>query len=247
MAQDRMSRQELRAPDAFQRVGVGAESWMAQRKTAVVVGVVALLGVFFVVMLARISPRGRRRRPAPPWARPSGCSPGRSEADLPAGATEGPQPFKSEKERDQAAAAALAGVLSTNPGTRRRAHRHVPLAATEVRLGQLDAALATSTGISGAPRRPSRCGRRRSRGQGHAREAKGELPRRSSPTSGWPRRRAPGSWRAWASTTSARILVLQGKKEEAARPFAELAGREPRHRGGAARPRSARRCWRPRA
>ena len=53
MAQDRMSRQELRAPDAFQRVGVEAEGWIARNRNLVLGTVVATLAIFFAVMAAR--------------------------------------------------------------------------------------------------------------------------------------------------------------------------------------------------
>jgi hypothetical protein len=95
-----MSRQELRAPDVFQRAGVGAESWIAQRKTLVLGAVIAGLGVFFVVMLTpRLSDR-REEKARTAQGTAVGVLSRPVQADLPPGSTDDPRRFKSEQERD---------------------------------------------------------------------------------------------------------------------------------------------------
>lgn len=222
-----MSRQELRAPDAFQRVGVGAESWIAQRKIAVVGVVVAILGVFFAVMLARTLSQKKEEKARAALGTAIGVLSRPIQADLPPGATDDPPPFKSEQERDQAAVSALAGVLSAYPGTRAAVTASLPLAATEVRLGQLDPAIAHFEGYLRAapatePLRVSALD-----GLGHAREAKGELPQALEAYERMAREEGAGFEPGMGAFHRGRILVLMGKKQEAAQAFAELVAANP--------------------
>jgi len=222
-----MSRQELRAPDAFQRVGVGAESWIAQRKTAVVVGVVALLGVFFVVMLARNLSERKEEKARAALGTAIGVLSRPIQADLPAGAADDPKPFKSEQDRDQAAAAALSGVLSSYPGTRAALTATLPLAATEVRLGQLDAAIGHFEAYLRAAPSTEPLRTAALSGLGHAREAKGELPQALEAYERMAREESAGFEAGMGSFHRARVLALMGKKQEAAQAFAELVAASP--------------------
>lgn len=222
-----MSRQELRAPDAFQRVGVGAESWIAQRKTAVVVGVVALLCVFFGVMLARNLSERKEEKGRAALGTAIGVLSRPIQADLPAGATEDPQPFKSEKDRDQAAAAALSGVLSSYPGTRAALTATLPLAATEVRLGQLETAIGHFEAYLRAAPSTEPLRTAALDGLGHAREAKGELPQALEAYERMAREESGGFEAGMGSFHRARVLALMEKKQEAAQAFAELVAASP--------------------
>ncbi len=221
-----MSRQELRAPDAFQRVGVGAEGWIAQRKTAVVGAVAVALAAFFVVMLGRslFEKKEEKGRAALGTAIAILSRP--VQADIPPGAAEDP-PFKSEQERDQAAVKALAAVLSTYPGTRAALTATLPLAATEVRLGQLDTAIGHFEDyLRGAPStEPLRTAALD--GLGHAREAKGELPQALEAYERMAREESAGFEAGMGAFHRARILALMGKKQEAAQAFAELVSANP--------------------
>ena len=121
-------------------------------------------------------PRGASSRHAPPSARRSASSPGRSRR-ICHRAPRTTAPFKSEKERDQASATALAGVLGSFPRDPGGAHRHAPAG------GQPRCASDSWTRPSPTSRRtcaalpptePLRAAALD--GLGHAREAKGELP-----------------------------------------------------------------------
>jgi len=136
-----MSRQELRAPDAFQRVGVEAEGWIARNRTLVLGTVVGGLVIFFGVMASRSLSQRSEEKARTALGTAVGVLSRPVQADLPPGGTDDPPPFKSEKERDEAAVKALSGVLATYPGSKAALTATLPLAATEVRLGQLDQAL----------------------------------------------------------------------------------------------------------
>ena len=222
-----MSRQELRAPDAFQRVGVGAESWVAQRKTIVVGGVVALIVVGFGVALTKTLSDRREHQARIALGTAIGVLARPVQADLPPGASEEPAPFKSAQERDQAAAAALSGVLSSYPGSKAAVTASLPLAATEVRLGQLDQAIVHYEAyLRGAPAsEPLRTAALD--GLGHAREAKGELQQALEVYERMAREESAGFEAGMGSFHRARVLALMGKKQEAAQAFAELVAASP--------------------
>lgn len=222
-----MSRQELRAPDAFQRVGVEAEGWVARRKSLVIGAVVALVVVGFAVALARTLSERREDRARTALGTALGVLARPIQADLPPGASEDPAPFKSEQERDQAAAAALAGVLGSFPGSRAAVTATLPLAATEVRLGRLDQAISHFEAYlrdapSSEPLRVAALD-----GLGHAREAKGELPLALDAYERMSHDEAAGFQAGIGAYNRARILVLMGKKQEAAQAFAELVAANP--------------------
>ncbi len=222
-----MSRQELRAPDAFQRVGVGAESWVAQRKAVVVGAVLALIVVGFGVAVAKTVSDRKEHRARIALGAALGVLSRPIQADLPPGSTEDPAPFKSETDRDQAAATALSGVLSSFPGTDAAVNATLPLAASEVRLGQLDQAIAHYEAyLRGAPAsEPLRA--TALDGLGHAREAKGELPQALEVYERMAREESAGFLAGMGSFHRARILALMGEKQEAAQAFAELIAASP--------------------
>lgn len=222
-----MSRQELRAPDAFQRVGVGAESWVAQRKTVVIGAVLALIVVGFAVALTKTLSDRKEQKARIALGAALGVLSRPIQADLPPGSTEDPAPFKSEKDRDQAAATALSGVVSSFPGTDAAVTATLPLAASEVRLGQVDQGITHYEAyLRGAPAsEPLRVAALD--GLGHAREAKGELPQALEAYERMAREESAGFQAGMGSFHRARILALMGKKQEAAQAFAELIAASP--------------------
>ena len=222
-----MSRQELRAPDAFQRAGLEARSWVSHRKNLVVGAVVAVIVLGFAVALAKTLSDRKEGRARTELGTALGVLSRPIQADLPAGATDDPPPFKSEQERDQAAAKALSGVLNDFPGTRAALTATLPLAATEVRLGQLDAAISHFEAYLRAapatePLRVSALD-----GLGHAQEARGQLPQALEAYERMAREEGSGFEAGMGAFHRARVLVLLGKKQEAAQAFAELVAANP--------------------
>jgi tetratricopeptide (TPR) repeat protein len=222
-----MSRRELRAPDAFQRAGVEAEGWIAQRKTLVIGAVLALIVVGFAVAVVKMVSDRKEHRARIALGAALGVLSRPIQADLPPGSTEDPAPFKSEKDRDQAAATALSGVLSGFPGTDAAVTATLPLAASEVRLGQLDQAIAHYEAyLRGAPSsEPLRVAALD--GLGHAREAKGELPQALEAYERMAREESAGFLAGMGAFHRARVLALMGKNQEAAQAFAELIAASP--------------------
>jgi tetratricopeptide (TPR) repeat protein len=222
-----MSRQELRAPDAFQRVGVEAEGWIARNRNLVLGTAVAVLAIFFAVMAARSVSQRREEKARTALGTAVGVLSRPVVADLPPGSNEDPPPFKSEKERDEAAVAALSGVLSGYPGTKAALTATLPLAATEVRLGQLDPGITHYEAyLRDAPStEPLRVAALD--GLGHGREAKGELPQALDAYERMAREEGAGFEAGMGAFNRARVLAMMGKKQEAAQGFAELIAANP--------------------
>ena len=222
-----MSRKELRAPDAFPRVGVEAEGWIAEHRNLVLGAVVAVLGIFFVVMLVRTLSDKKEEKARAALGTAIGVLSRPVQADLPPGETEEGTPFKTGKDRDMAAAAALSGLVSSYPGTNAAITATLPLAATEVRLGNLDSAIGHfETYLRGAPSsEPLRTAALD--GLGHAREAKGELPQALEAYERMAREESAGFQAGMGSYNRARVLALMGKKQEAAQGYADLIAASP--------------------
>jgi len=222
-----MSRQELRAPDAFQRVGVEAEGWIARNRFLVLGTVVVALGIFFAVMATRSLSQRNEEKARVALGTAVGVLSRPVQADLPPGGTDDPPPFKSEKERDEAAVKALSGVLATYPGSKAALTATLPLAATEVRLGQLDPAIGhfeayLAKAPSTEPLRVAALD-----GLGHAYEAKGQLPQALDAYERMAREEGAGFEAGMGAFHRARVLALLGKKQEAAQGFAELVANHP--------------------
>jgi tetratricopeptide (TPR) repeat protein len=222
-----MSRKELRAPDAFQRVGVEAEGWVAKHRNLVLGTVVVVLGVFFVVMLVRTLSDKKEEKARAALGTAIGVLSRPVQADLPPGETEEGTPFKTEQERDTAAAAALSGVLSSYPGTNAAVTAMLPLAATQVRLGQLDSAIGNFEGYLRGARSSEPLRTAALDGLGHAREAKGELPQALEAYERMAREESAGFEAGMGSYNRARVLALMGKKQDAAQGFADLIAASP--------------------
>jgi len=222
-----MSRQELRAPDVFQRAGLEARSWIASRRRLVLGAGVGALVVGLAAALT-VTLRDRKEQSArvalgsalAVLVRPV-------QADLPPGSSDDPPPFKSETERDRAGVAALGQVVTGFRGTGAGVNALLPLASAELRLGQLDPAIGHFEEylLRAPPTEPLRAGALD--GLGHAREAKGELPQALEAFERMSHEEASGFLAGMGAFHRARVLVEMGKKQEAAQAFAELVAANP--------------------
>lgn len=222
-----MSRQELRAPDAFQRAGLQARAWMSRRKGLVVGLAVALAVAWFGAAVYRMVSDKREGKASEAMGTAVGMLARPLAADLPPGAPTDPPPFKTVQERDQAASTALEGVRTTYPGTRAGVTATLALAGTEMRQGKLDAAIGhfeeyLRQASNGDLLRISALD-----GLGHAREAKQELPQALDAYQRMSTEETGGFVEGMGAYNRARILSQQGKKQEAAQAFADLISAHP--------------------
>lgn len=217
---EKMTQRELKQPDAFQRAGAGARDWLVERQSlaAVAVGVL-LLGGLIVALLSYFSGRGEAKAAKELSAaleileRPVVNLPEGTQVAPPAG--EG-APFKTAQEQDQALVKALTEFRATHKGTSPAATAALPLGKAEYRLGNHDAALAAFSEYlkSAPPKDPLRASALE--GQGYAYEAQQKYDQALGAFEEMAKVDAGGFLEGMGQYHRARILILQGKKEEAA-------------------------------
>ncbi len=227
MAADKLTKKELRAPDAFQKAGAEARGWIGQHEKTVVLLVGALVLVGGGVGLASfLSTRGEERagralsealkvmeRPVQAQGLPE---PGNDAA-----------PFKSEKEKAEAVQKALVQFRTEYKGSRAAATAALPLAQAEYKLGNYDQALGSYQEYvkHASPDEPLRA--TALEGTGYAYEAKGQLNEAMAAFEQLARENKTEFLNAMGLYHQARILIQQNKKEEAARRLSEIPDAAP--------------------
>ena len=222
-------RNELKAPDSFQRLGGEARDWLVNRQTWVAIGVaIALAAGLGIAVVHYFGERGDAQA-----ARALGAALEVMDRVVMAPADATPPiagmkpPFKSEAEKDQAIVQSLTQFLAAHPGTRAATTAALPLAQAEFRLGHYEAAIQefeafVKTAPSEEPLRLIAL-----EGRGLALEALGRTEQ------------ALGAFDALSAATQGdflkgmgvyhrgRILAATGHKEEAAKLFAQVSREAP--------------------
>jgi predicted negative regulator of RcsB-dependent stress response len=222
-----MSRQELRAPDAFQRAGLDVRAWISKHQALVIGLAVAVAVAWFGAAVVRMMSEKREGKASEAMGTAVGMLARPLVADLPPGTPLDPPPFKTAQERDLAATSALESVRSTYSGTRAALTATLALASAELRQGKVD----TAIGHFEAYLREAPAGEllrvTALDGLGHAREAKQELPQALDAYLRMSTEEAGGFLEGMGSYHRARVLAAQGKKQEAAQAFADLISAHP--------------------
>jgi tetratricopeptide (TPR) repeat protein len=217
---EKMTQQELKQPDAFQRVGSEARDWLVERQTLVVIGVgVVLVGGLIVGLASHFSRRGEEKaaqelgKVLQVLERPIIATPEGAQLTPPPGEE---APFKSAQEQDQELVKRLTAFRNDHKGTRASATAALPLGKAEYRLGNHDNALAAFTDfLKDAPQNdPMRAAALE--GQGYAYEAQQKYDQALGSFDEMSKVDAGGYLEGMGQYHRARILILQGKKEEAA-------------------------------
>lgn len=224
MSTNRLTQKELRAPDAFQRVGGVARRWLEQRRMlALAAAILVVAGALVAGVVSSLS--NRREQQAArglggalkPLDRPVGdASPGDEE-----------KPYGNQKDKDQALVAALTPFRTQYSGTLPAATGGLPLGDAELRLGQADTALPRFNDFLGRSSSKQILRVSALEGEGYAWEAKGQLDRALEAFERMSREDGGGFLAGMGLYHRARILVLQGKKVEAAQAFQELIAAKP--------------------
>jgi tetratricopeptide (TPR) repeat protein len=217
---EKMTQRELKQPDAFQRAGAEAREWLIERQTLVLLAVgVVLVGGLLVALFSYFSARGEAKAAKELGAvleileRPVVPTPEGTQATPPAG--ENP-PFKSTQEQDQALVKALTEFRTAHKGTPSATTAALPLAKAEYRLSNYDGALAAfGEYLKDAPQNdPLRAAALE--GQGYAFEAQKKYDQALASFEEMSKVDAGGYLEGMGQYHRARILILQGKKDDAA-------------------------------
>src|SRR3954469_13439285 len=220
-----MSRKELKQPDAFMKAGAVARTWFQDnvRLVAIVIGV-ALLGVGAAVTADYVHDRNEDAASQDLGGRLKALDRPVSESATTTGED---APFKSAQEKDEAVAASMDELRSKHGG--RRAGRPASLIAgsARLRLKKYDDALkGYAEFLKGAhPEEPLRASA--IEGEGYAYEGKGDLAQALGSYEQLERDNKSDFLAGMGLYHRGRILILQDKKEDAAKAFTDLASAHP--------------------
>ncbi len=221
---EKMTKQELRAPDAFQLYGAEASDWLMKRSQIIgTVAAVVVLGGLIAALVQYFSNRTEVKASKQLGQTLQVMERPVVEGDLPLQAPAGEQPpFKTQQEKDQAIVKALGEFRTQNKGTDAAVTAALPLGKAEYRLGNHDGALAAfGEFIQDAPKNDPLLVSAYE-GQGYAHEAKGQLDQALESFKGMAKVEAGDYLQGMGLYHQARILVQQGKKDEAAQLLADL-------------------------
>lgn len=222
-----MSRKELKSPDAFQKLGAEARDWLQERQRLVVIAAVVLLvGGAGAAVASYVSDRSEDRAAKdlgqvmkllerPVVEAPAGQTP-------PPPADEKEPPFKSEREKDEAFRKALAEFREKHEGSHAAVTAALPLGQAALRLGDVDQALSAFKAYLDATPPDEAMRAAALEGEGYALEAKGQLEQALGAFERLARENKTDYLGGMGLYHRGRILVLQAKKEEAAKAFAEV-------------------------
>jgi tetratricopeptide (TPR) repeat protein len=223
---EKMTKQELRAPDAFQLYGAEASDWLMKRSQIIgTVAVVVVVGGLIAALVQYFSNRTEERASKQLGQTLQVMERPVVEGELNLQAPPGEEPpFKTQQEKDQAIVKALGEFRAQNKGTDAAVMAALPLGKAEYRLGNYDGALAAfDEFIKDAPKdEPLMVSAYE--GQGYAHEAKGQLDKALESFKGMAKGEAEAGdyLQGMGLYHQARILVQQGKKDEAAQVLVDL-------------------------
>lgn len=224
---EKMTQRELKQPDAFQQMGAEAQHWLVERQTLVALAVgVLLVGGLVVALFSYFSHRGEAKAAKELGAalelldRPIVPTPEGTQAQPVA---EGQKaPFPSAQKQDEAVVDALTKFRADHKGTASAATAALTLAKAQYRLGKVDDALALyGEFLKDAPQNdPMRTAALE--GQGYAYESQQKYDQALASFDDMSKVDAGGYLEGMGQYHRARILILQGKKDDAAALLVKL-------------------------
>jgi tetratricopeptide (TPR) repeat protein len=220
---DKMTRKELREPDAFLKAGGEATSWIDTHRNLVllVIGGLLLLGGGAAIanyVGDRSDARAAQElgQTMKLYERP--VQTGMPNFDAPPGET----PFGSQKEKDEAIVKALSDFRAAHKGSPSAVTAALSLAQAQYRLGDYDAAIASygefvSKVDAKDPLRAAGL-----EGRGYAYEAKGNLEEAKKSFEELAKLEKGQFLAGMGQYHQGRLLMAEGKKDEAAKVFTDL-------------------------
>jgi tetratricopeptide (TPR) repeat protein len=220
---EKIRQKELRQPDTFQRVGSEARDWLIQRQKFIGIAVaVLILGGVGVAIASEVSQRSEAK---------ASQALGQALAVLerPVEGVEPPQPgdteppFKTLKDRDTELVKALTDFRKAHGGTRSAVTAALALGKAQFRLGNYgEAQSAFADYLKGAPENdPLRAGALE--GQGYAFEAEGKHEEAIKAFEQMGKAGGGEYLVGMGDYHKGRMLILQGKKEEAAQVLSKVS------------------------
>lgn len=219
---EKIRQQELRQPDAFQKVGADARDWLMQRQKFLAIGAgVLVLGAVGFAIGSEVSKRGEETASMQLGQALTVLDRPVTGVD-PADPTSTETPFPTVQARDEEVVKQLSGFRKEHPGTRAATTAALPQAKAEFRLGKYDDALASlGAFLQGSPENDAL---RASalEGQGYAYEAKGDYANAITSFEQMEKADSGEYLVGMGQYHKARMLILQGKKDDAAQVLSKI-------------------------
>ena len=221
---EKTTKQDLTAQDAFQLYGAEAGDWLMKRQQLIggALGVL-LVGGLIAATWHYFATRGEDKA-----SKQLGQAltvmerPVVTGVDLQPAVPDQEPPFKSEKEKDEAIVKSLGDFRAAHAGTDAAAMAALPLAKAEYRLGNYEGALAGFAEFIDKGRKEDPLMVSAREGQGYAYEAKAQLDQALASFQEMAKLDGGGFLQGMGQYHQARILVAQGKKDEAAQLLSDL-------------------------
>jgi tetratricopeptide (TPR) repeat protein len=223
---EKLSRKELKQPDAFMKAGSVARGWFQEnvRLVTIVVGV-ALLVIGGVVIADYVHGRSEEEASQELGSRLKMLERPISES---ATTTGDDAPFKSAQEKDEAVVKAMQEVRSRYDGTKAAHTAALIAAASDLRLKKYDEAIKEyGEFVKDAAHQEEPLRAAALEGQGYGYEGKGELDRALAAFEQLERENKSDFLVGMGLYHRGRILVMQSKKEDAARAFLDVQNAHP--------------------
>jgi tetratricopeptide (TPR) repeat protein len=226
---EKMTRKEMRGPDAFLKAGSEARAWLqvrARSLTLLIVAALVVLGGVAVASYLGARTEAEASRDLGGDLRTLNRAVEGAAASPEALPDNGP-PFKSEKEKDEAIVQTLNAFRAKHPSTHAAASAALPQAQALYRLGRYDEALTAYEDYLkiAPPDDPLRA--IALEGRGYCYEAKKQLDQAQATFEDLSRDNKTEFLKGMGQYHSARVLIEAGKKDEAARRLAEIPGSAP--------------------
>lgn len=227
---DKLTRKELKQPDAFQAAGAQAQTWFQERQKAIliVVGVVIVggLGVALATYMSNRSDLNAAKMfgdALKPLDRPVVAA-----TDAPPVVEEGEDPpFKSQNEKDEALVRTLGEFRKDHGSSKAAATAAITLAQAQFRLGKHDDALTGFDDFLKSAQTDDPLRAAALEGKGYVFEAKGDYDKALTAFEQLGRENKTEFLTGMGPFHRARVLLAQGKKEEAAKEFSLIAQQFP--------------------
>jgi predicted negative regulator of RcsB-dependent stress response len=222
VSSEKLTRKEIRSPDAFQRVSTEYWNKVVKHRKAVLIGVGAFFGIFLLIaVVSHMSARNSAEAGAA-LSRALEVARRGVEGTLDPSADPDAPKFATFREKNEELARQLEEVLSQFPGTDAAVTAGVWLADAQFHLGKLDEAAAgyeeyLKASPKGTPLRTLAL-----ESLGYVYEAKKDFDKALDAFDRMSKEAAGEPNKARAELHRGRVLELQGKKQEAAAAFRKV-------------------------
>ncbi len=219
---EKMTKKELKEPDALQRAGMEATSKLEGKEKYLVGGLVALVVIGLIAAIVdALSDRSEARAERALGAAMEPVGRRVAQGETAQDPNETQPPFASQQAKDEAVVESLTKFRAEHGGTKSATTAALPLAQAQLRLGKHDDAVKSFDQFIKDAAKDNQLRAAALEGKGYALEAKGDLDGALAAFDELAKLEQP-FLQGMGQFHRGRILVLQNKRDEAAKVFASI-------------------------